>query len=496
MAKDKVIIIGAGIAGLSAGCYARMNGYDVEIFEKHVLPGGMCTSWDRKGYTFDYCIHNLSGTAQGSDLRLVWDELGALEGTSIVDMDLFVRVESPSGERLDWFTKLDRLEAHLKSIAPEDSRVIDDLISAARKFMGADFFAMQLGGFWRTVKMFSRLPAVNKWSEVKMGEFSQRFQNPFLRRAFCHVMYDIPGAEVPMMALLLFMAGFENGDLGWPKGGSLAFSKRVEKRLKELGGVVNYRCEVEKVIVENNRAVGIRLKDGSEHRADRIVSAADGYSTIYEMLEGCYLTETIQNYYGDVGESSPFGLVIFLGLDSDLSGEPHALTLLFDEPLDLGRIEQDSLHLIIFGPETGLVPEGKSVLKIEAQANYFYWKEKRDADLRAYREEKERMAQLIIDKIAPRFPMLRDKIDVMDISTPPTVERFTGNRYGWQAGPPKENAAQIMRKGLSKTLPGLDNFHMVGQWASASLGVSNVAMMGRNFVKDLCKKEKKRFVVP
>jgi phytoene dehydrogenase-like protein len=329
-----------------------------------------------------------------------------------------------------------------------------------------------------------------------MGEFSQRFQNPFLRRAFCHVMYDIPGAEVPMMALLLFMAGFENGDLGWPKGGSLAFSKRVEKRLKELGGVVNYRCEVEKVIVENNRAVGIRLKDGSEHRADRIVSAADGYSTIYEMLEGCYLTETIQNYYGDVGESSPFGLVIFLGLDSDLSGEPHALTLLFDEPLDLGRIEQDSLHLIIFGPETGLVPEGKSVLKIEAQANYFYWKEKRDADLRAYREEKERMAQLIIDKIAPRFPMLRDKIDVMDISTPPTVERFTGNRYGWQAGPPKENAAQIMRKGLSKTLPGLDNFHMVGQWASASLGVSNVAMMGRNFVKDLCKKEKKRFVVP
>jgi phytoene dehydrogenase-like protein len=187
--------------------------------------------------------------------------------------------------------------------------------------------------------------------------------------------------------------------------------------------------------------------------------------------------------------------VIFFGLDAELSGEPHALTLLFDEPLDLGRIEQDSLHLIIFGPETGLVPEGKSVLKIEAQANYFYWKEKRDADLRAYREEKERMAQLIIDEITPRFPMLRDKIEVTDISTPPTVERFTGNRYGWQAGPPEENAAQIMRKGLSKTLPGLDNFHMVGQWASASLGVSNVAMMGRNFVKDLCKQDKKRFNV-
>jgi len=93
MARDKLIIIGAGIAGLSAGCYARMNGYDVEIFEKHTLPGGMCTSWKRKGFTFDYCIHNLSGTAPGSDLRQVWDELGSLEDTGIIDQDVFVRVE-------------------------------------------------------------------------------------------------------------------------------------------------------------------------------------------------------------------------------------------------------------------------------------------------------------------------------------------------------------------------------------------------------------------
>jgi len=495
MAKDKLIIIGAGIAGLSAGCYARMNGYDVEIFEKHILPGGMCTSWERKGYTFDYCIHNLSGTAPGSDLRQMWDELGALEDTGIIDQDVFVRVEGPSGEYLDWFTKLDRLETHLKSIAPGDSPAIDDLIGAARKFIGADFFSMQLGGFCKTLKLFSRLPAVNRWSKVKMGEFARRFQNPFLRRAFCHVMYDIPCAEVPMLALLLFMAGFESGDLGWPVRGSLAFSQRIEKLLKELGGVVNYRSEVKTILVENNRAVGIRLEDGSEYMADRIISAADGYNTIYNMLDGHYINEPIQRYYDSVGDCSPFGLFIFLGLNGDLSKEPHALTLLFDEPLDLGKIKQDSLHLIVFGPESGLAPEGKSILKIEAQANYFYWKEKRDADHSAYRREKERMAQLIIDRIKPRFPILQDKIEVMDISTPSTAERFTGNRFGWQAGPPKEDAAKIMRKGLSKTLPGLDNFHMVGQWASASLGVSNVAMMGRNFVKDLCKKDRKRFII-
>jgi phytoene dehydrogenase-like protein len=494
MAGNKLIIIGAGIAGLSTGCYARMNGYDVEIFEMHTQPGGMCTSWMRKGYTFDYCIHNLGGTAPGSDLRQLWDELGALDGTKVIDRDVFVRVEGPSGEHLDWYTELDRLDSHLKSIAPEDIRPIDDLIVAARKFIGADIFAMQLGGFWRTVKLSLHLPAVNRWSNVKLGEFARRFRNPFLRRAFPHIMYDIPGAEVPMLALLLFMSGFENGDLGWPVGGSLAFSRRIEKRFRDLGGVLNYNTRVEKILVENDRAVGVRLKEGSEHRGERIVSAADGYSTILDMLEGRYLNETIQQYYSDVGESSPFGLVIFLGLEESIEEELHALTILFDEPLNLGGIEQDSLHLGIFAPETGLVSEGKSVLKIEAQANYPYWKKRRHADLKAYREEKERMAQTIIDRIESRFPGLREKIEIMDVSTPPTAERFTGNRFGWQAGPPKKNAAKIMRKGLSKTLPGLENFYMVGQWASASIGVSTVALMGRNLVRDLCKQDRKRFV--
>ena len=60
----KVIIIGAGIAGLSAGCYLRMNGYDTEIFELHTTPGGLCTSWERGNYIFDGCIHILAGNGE------------------------------------------------------------------------------------------------------------------------------------------------------------------------------------------------------------------------------------------------------------------------------------------------------------------------------------------------------------------------------------------------------------------------------------------------
>jgi phytoene dehydrogenase-like protein len=298
---------------------------------------------------------------------------------------------------------------------------------------------------------------------------------------------------VPMMAVALFMAGMSRGDLAWPKGGSLAFSRKIEKRFLDLGGQIHYKNRVEKIVVENGRTTGIILGDGTIHHAEIIISAADGYDTLYHMLEGRYLTRDIESYYGSVGDSSPFGFIVFLGLNGELTGEPHALTLLYDDEFDLGDIKQDSLHVVTYGPETGLVPEGKSIIKIEVQASYSYWKKRRDADLKAYRAEKQRIADIIIDRLATRFPNLRERIEIIDTSTPPTAERYTGNRYGWQAGPPKENAAEIQRRGLSKTLPGLEGFYHVGQWSMASLGVSSAAIMARNMVKELCKQQGKRF---
>ena len=70
----------------------------------------------------------------------------------------------------------------------------------------------------------------------------------------------------------------------------------MEKRYLDLGGTVHYRSKVEKIIVENNKAVGVKLADGTEHRADVIISNADGRKTIMEMLEGKYLDAKTRIY--------------------------------------------------------------------------------------------------------------------------------------------------------------------------------------------------------
>ena len=493
MPEKTIAVIGAGIAGLSAGCYARINGFDVDIYESHDKPGGMCTSWKRKDYIFDYCIHNLAGTSARCGLHQVWHELGALGDSDIINHDEFVSIELPGGEVVHWYTDPGRLASHLKSISPEDGKAIDEMVGAARRIAGADLFSSSLGGTTRTLKVLPHLSAIKRWSQVTVGEYARRMKSPVLRRALMHMMYDIPGEEVPMLAVLLFMGGLSLGDMGWPAGGSQVFSDTVAKRLTDLGGRVHYKSPVEKILVENGRAVGILLADGTEKRADYTVSAADGYATLYRMLEGKYLTQPIENYYRSAGDTSPFGVVVYLGLMATRTDAPHALTLLFDEPLDVGGLEQDSLHATYYGPATGLAPEGKSVLKVEVQASYSYWKERRDADLKAYREEKRRIADGIIDRLERRFPGLREQIEVTDVCTPPTAERYTGNRFGWQAGPATENVEEVQRNGLSKTLPGLEGFFHVGQWSDATLGVSSVAISGRNMVKNLCKKEGMRF---
>jgi len=93
----KVNIIGAGIAGLSAGCYLQMNGYDTEIYELHSICGGLCTSWKRKGYTFDGCIHWLVGSSPGENFYRLWNELVDMEKLEFVNYDEFIRVEDKAG---------------------------------------------------------------------------------------------------------------------------------------------------------------------------------------------------------------------------------------------------------------------------------------------------------------------------------------------------------------------------------------------------------------
>ena len=91
MPDKSIIIIGAGVAGLSAGCYGQMNGYHTRIFEMDTRPGGLCTAWKRKGYTVT-TIHWFMGAGPKSSYYKIWEELGAAQGMEIVYYDKFLKM--------------------------------------------------------------------------------------------------------------------------------------------------------------------------------------------------------------------------------------------------------------------------------------------------------------------------------------------------------------------------------------------------------------------
>ena len=130
--EKSIIIIGAGIAGLSAGCYGQMNGYQTQIFEMHDKPGGVCTAWERKGYTIDGCLHWVFGSNPNSSFYHIWEELGAVQDRQFINFEEYRRVEDKDGKTWIIYSDLDRLEKHMKELAPEDAKVIHEFIGGAR----------------------------------------------------------------------------------------------------------------------------------------------------------------------------------------------------------------------------------------------------------------------------------------------------------------------------------------------------------------------------
>jgi len=490
ISERTIIIVGAGIAGLAAGCYARMNGYHARIFEQHDKPGGYCTAWTRKGYTFDGCIHHLAGAGPHSTLYPLWRDLGIFEGHTMHFYDKLVQVELADGRRFVAHTDVDRLEAYLKHLAPEDASVIDEYIRAARSFLAVDLLGLPMASPWQTLKALPKLPLLLKWGKVTLEQFAKRFKNPLLRQAFPTLQYDFSG--IPMLIHLNFLAGCHNRILGWPSGGSLAFARTIAARCESLGGEIHYRSPVGKILVENDRAVGVRLRDGTEHRSDFVVSAADGYTTIFGMLDSRYADARIRSYYDAAPDGNEMNFCVALGVARDMKDEPHALTLFLKQPVTLLGRPHERLSVEVYNWDPSLAPAGKTPIKVLLKTTYSQWKAL-SADRARYDEEKARVAETVIDVLEARFPGLRQQVDVVDGSTPLTIERFTGNYHGLQAWRVPGGRMGAMLRGFTRTLPGLANFHMAGQWAEAMIGISTAAISGRNAVQRVCKQDGRRF---
>jgi phytoene dehydrogenase-like protein len=491
-----VAIVGAGIAGLAAGCYGQMNRYDTRVFEMHTLPGGLCTAWKRNGYTIDGCIHWLVGSSPGNPFYQVWQELGAIQGRTIIDHEEYVRIERPDGPPLTLYTNLDRLRRHLLELAPEDRDLISEFIRGTKGFarMSPPMTKIPsrpapIAALRSAFRLLPHVGRLRRWSRVSIAEFSQDFNNSFLRGAF-PLAFDLP--DFPMIGMMMTLAWMHNRTAGYPLGGSLPFARAIERRYLDLGGEVLYEKRVTEILVERDRAVGVRTADGKEHPADIVVSAADGHSTIFELLSGRYVNSRIHSYYDRLALFPPL-LFVGLGVSRRLGDFPKTvcgMSFPLSKPVVIDERRHHRLAVQASTYDPSLAPPGKTTLRVMLPSSFDRWR-KLSEDVEAYRTEKEQVAERVIAALDQRFPGLPSDVEMADVATPVTWHRYTGNWQGsfegWLLTP--ETLSVRMRK----TLPGLSSFYMIGQWIRPGGGLPTAALSGKRMIQCLCKQDRKRF---
>ncbi|MFF9321183.1 phytoene desaturase family protein [Streptomyces sp. NPDC014735] len=528
--RESMIIIGAGLGGLSTGCYARMNGYRTHILEMHELPGGCCTAWDRGDFTLDPCVSWLLGSGPGNEMYQIWLELGALQGKEIRHFDVFNVVRGRCGRAVYFYSDPDRLQAHLTDLSPVDAPLIRGFckqLRAFRKCLAVYPFLKPVGLMstperWRMLAGFiPYFNAVRKSIGILMSDFSARFKDPLLREAFNFILYEKHPA-FPVLPFHFQLASHANLSAGVPEGGSLGLAESIERRYRALGGEVTYNTKVEEVLVEDDRAVGVRLSDGEELRADIVVSACDGRTTMMDLLGGRYLDDAYRRLYTrtilEPGMVFPGYFILFLGLRRDFPDADPCTTHLLDDEVasELTGIRHPSINVQFRSrhfPE--LSPQGTSIAYVTYFCDIAPWRALDEGPEqvtrsrgglrlhtlpvrhgRGYYAAKRRAREALITFLERHHPGIRDAIAVRDVSSPLTQVRYTGNYdgtvLGWQPFVESGETLETLIKKHGPGLPGLRNFYQSGVWATTG-GLIRAAAAGRHVMQFICRDDGRKF---
>ncbi len=502
--KKKIVIVGAGIAGLSAGCYAQMNGFETEIFEQHNLPGGLCTAWKRKGYTFDGCIHWLEGSAPPNSFFTLWREIGAVQNRQFIYPDAFTHMTGSDGREFILYTDPNKLEAHIRQLSPQDGEPAAQLCRWIRKFSRFNMDMTGIPGQMSILKMLKTylptlpfLPSLGRISRLNVGDFTATIKDPLIRETFNNSI----GKDMSLLALIFTMASMAGKTAGYPLGGSLPFARAIEERYIGLGGQVHYQKPVKHLLTNgsssgNNgrKTQGVTLEDGTQIDADIVISAADLRWTIDKLLEGKFPSPAHEQLFMTT-ELVPSAIQISFGLDKRYEEDLNCINSIFqlDPPVTQGGLLDQMISVRNYGSDPNMAPADGSVIVVHSSARYDYWARLKHGSA-AYKAEVESLTWIIQRKLESIYPDFSEHVVVSDMATPLTFERYTRNYLGsfmtWSMNKNNLKAVQT----IPNTIPGLSDFFMAGMWLMGPGGLPAALKTARDTVAAICRQEGQKFL--
>ena len=491
-----IVIIGAGVAGLSAGIYAEQHGFDVTLLEKNPSVGGMCTGWYRKGYYIDGCVHWLTGTKEGTLLNEMWHNLGAIDSQdNILYLPSWGTYEY-EGQKVTMWTDLDRAEREWKELSPVDSKMIHKFFKMVKDFNKVELpldLPLSLMSLKRKLKLGFKVLSVWKSYLLSMRMSCEKFASKFKSPAIRYALTKCQVGDGNLFSMIYSYATIVKGDGGIPIGGSKPMVERMRRKFIALGGQLKLNANVESIIIRDDTAKGVKLADGTVIEGDAVISCLDMNYTLKKLLRDQYPVRSFEKRFKNPRRNpSPSCVYLSFSVKKDDSLPiPYTFEI---EPFDCGGVTQDHLTIRSYAYDETFTRKDRTLMTVlldQSSYDYPFWK-KLIKDKEKYTQYKEEIARLVMDRITTRLPSLKGDIELLDVATPCTFKNYVNSSNGVFMSfffTPKSGMYAH-----NSQIKGLKNFYIASQWQQGPGGLPIAMSQGKFAIQRICKKEKLSFV--
>jgi len=493
-----VVVIGAGIGGLTSAALLARAGLEVCLLESAAKPGGYAAGFERGGFVFDTAVHWLNQCGPGGMVRRVFDHLD----TAAPETPSLRRIKRYRGEQFDYLLSSDpdALLAELAHDFPEDRDGLRAFFATARKLgsafsrFGVNMRAKEtrsllenLGAIYRMT--VAGIPFMRVSGVPADAGLRRYFNGPILERMW--------RSEAEIIACLMPVAWAYAGNYQHvPAGGSRRIVRWLADVCRDAEAHLAFGTRAERIVLDARRARAVRFSvDGEravagEIRCRHVVAACDGRIVYRELLPR---GATSERFRGQVERAKTYdsAVSVFLGLAAPIDELGIGEEIIHITRGELARAEHtaadpEKTEINVLAPSIAdptLAPAGKATLILHAPgriADNDRWRTGPGlARTDAYYELKQRFADVMIGRIERNFGVdLRSRIEVCETATPVTYGRYTGSLDGAIMGfkPTFGN----VRARLARLITPVPNVLVGSQWAMVGGGLPAAVCAGAN----------------
>lgn len=510
-----VVIIGAGMGGLTAGNLLLKKGYKVLIVEKQATPGGYCTNFKRKDYTFDACIHMINGCQPNGMIYDILKKFNAEDCIEFIKLDeIFHWVDTINNIDFSMPKSLDKLIDGLIELFPRETKNIQKFYKRAlkiTKFMLNWIKKGFLGKVLVCIRSFCSLYRFLNLLNKTVSDFIDPYISDKALKEIMTSLVNCFGLQPEEESALIFIVGsmsFYLEGTFYIRGGSGAFSQAVANIFVKNGGILLLSTEVTKLKIEGKIVKELTIEDinGTEisYNTRSVIANCD----LTTLMTHLCPSGTISNRYIEKIKSrqpSKSAVIIYAGINLDLKKlniTEYELWTTWGKEMYHTKEHRNYIYesadysnlpggiiTIYSNIDPSCCPPGKTVLSSLFFANPEPFEKTLDSQQRdeKYKTLKESIGEQFIRQISRvlNIPDLKSHIEVLEIATPITLNRYTNNRggasFGWEMTP-----KQMLRNQISQKTP-IKNLFLCGHWTKNCGGVSVVMASGDNASKKVQK---------